>query len=96
MFREYNDSSRGASKVVGPGCRVLLNMKTRSGDERAVEYDIVNPGQTDLETEPARLSCTCPRVRPLIGHAEGERVVVKLPSKDIHFEIVRIEIPVSP
>jgi len=57
-------------------------------DDSAVTYRIVGEDEADVKSN--LISVSSPIARALVGKSEGDEVVVKAPSGDIHYEIVQV------
>ena len=57
-------------------------------DDSAVTYRIVGEDEADVKAN--LISVSSPIARALVGKSEGDEVVVKAPSGDIHYEIVQV------
>jgi len=58
-------------------------------DDSEVSYRIVGEDEADVKAN--LISVSSPIARALVGKSEGDEVVVKAPSGDIHYEIERIQ-----
>lgn len=58
-------------------------------DDSEVTYRIVGEDEADVKAN--LISVSSPIARALVGKSEGDEVVVKAPSGDIHYEIERVQ-----
>ena len=58
-------------------------------DDSEVSYRIVGEDEADVKAN--LISVSSPIARALVGKSEGDEVVVKAPSGDIHYEIERVQ-----
>jgi len=58
-------------------------------DDSQVSYRIVGEDEADVKAN--LISVSSPIARALVGKSEGDEVVVKAPSGDIHYEIERVQ-----
>ena len=58
-------------------------------DDSEVSYRIVGEDEADVKAN--LISVSSPSARALVGKSEGDEVVVKAPSGDIHYEIERVQ-----
>ena len=58
-------------------------------DDSEVTYRIVGEDEADVKDN--LISVSSPIARALVGKSEGDEVVVKAPSGDIHYEIERVQ-----
>lgn len=58
-------------------------------DHSEVSYRIVGEDEADVKAN--LISVSSPIARALVGKSEGDEVVVKAPSGDIHYEIERVQ-----
>ena len=58
-------------------------------DDSEVSYRIV--GEDEADVQAFLISVSSPSARALVGKSEGDEVVVKAPSGDIHYEIERVQ-----
>ena len=63
----------------------LYNLDT----EESVNYQIVGEDEADVSV--GKISVISPLARAVMGKAEGEEVVVKVPAGDVQYEIEKIE-----
>jgi transcription elongation factor GreA len=61
----------------------------KSGEE--IRYQLVSPEEADFDLD--RISVHSPIGQGLLGKARGERVAIKVPAGEIHYEIIDIERP---
>jgi transcription elongation factor GreA len=74
------------SKTVGFGATVTL---TDMENDEEVVYRIVGENESDVKA--GKISIGAPIAQAMLGKAEGDEVVVKLPKGDREFEVVKIE-----
>ena len=58
-------------------------------DDSEVSYRIVGEDEADVKAN--LISVSSPIARALVGKSEGDEVIVKAPSGDIHYEIERVQ-----
>jgi transcription elongation factor GreA len=74
------------SKTIGFGATVTL---TDMENDEEVVYRIVGENESDVKA--GKISIGAPIAQAMLGKAEGDDVVVKLPKGDREFEVVKIE-----
>lgn len=72
-------------KVIFGTTVTLLN----PDNDKKVVYQIVGDDEADVKS--GKISYTSPVARAMMGKEEGDAIVVKAPSGDIHYEIDKIE-----
>jgi transcription elongation factor GreA len=74
------------SKTVGFGATVTL---TDLENDEEVVYILV--GETESDVKAGKISIGAPIARAMLGKAEGDDVIVRLPKGEREFEVVKIE-----
>jgi transcription elongation factor GreA len=57
--------------------------------EDTVRYQIV--GEDEADVKAGKISVGSPIARAVMGKEVGDEVVVKAPSGDIHYEVIKVE-----
>ncbi|GAB6070564.1 transcription elongation factor GreA [Thiomicrorhabdus hydrogeniphila] len=72
-------------KIVFGATVTVLNIDT----DEELTYKIVGNEEADVKVN--KISVNSPIARALIGHEEGDEIVVKAPSGDIDYEIITVQ-----
>jgi len=75
-----------SSQTIGFGATVTL---TDMENDEEVVYIVVGENESDVKA--GKISIAAPLARAMLGKAEGDEVVVRLPKGDREFEVVKIE-----
>jgi transcription elongation factor GreA len=75
-----------SSQTIGFGATVTL---TDMESDEEIVYIIVGENESDVKA--SKISIAAPLARAMLGKAEGDEVVVRLPKGDREFEVVKIE-----
>lgn len=78
-------SIENSGKVIFGVTVSLLNLDS----EQSVRYQLVGEDEADVKV--GKINVTSPIARALIGKEEGDEVVVRAPSGDQFYEIVKVE-----
>jgi transcription elongation factor GreA len=65
----------------------LLDLNTKE----KVIYQLLGPDEADFDT--GSISVDSPVGRTIVGHSIGDRIIVKVPRGDRHFEVINIDKP---
>jgi len=95
-IRDLEAALSGAQVIditkLNPGGKVVFGATVTLFDvnsEKEISYQLVGDLESDLKM--SRIAITSPIARAMIGHVEGDEIVVNAPGGEIVYEIVSVE-----